>query len=234
MARGIARWFGEFRFGARSVRRFIVTSGKVRRCGPRFPDTGSPLGQSGRRQNLRMVKCELSTGVKTPGFSGRSRARWFLLATAQLQPELRNRNCLTRIPKPARRQPRVERATCPSRRATSPPIPGRHCGDKMCRAATANDCVARRAGSRCHPFPLRSSGSILLPQILLPMSSLAHRCRRLPPFFSICTGAVFCCGAPGVLRPSATYFSRSFVRRVTISGWLLCTLVVSPMSAWRS
>ena len=74
MARGIARWFGEFRFGARSVRRFIVTSGKVRRCGPQFPDTGSPLGKGGRRQNLRMVKCELSTGVKTPGFSGGSRA----------------------------------------------------------------------------------------------------------------------------------------------------------------
>ena len=68
-----------------------------------------------------------------------------------------------------RRKPRVERATCPSRRATSPPIPGRHCGDKMCRAATANNCVARRAssppapaGSRCHPFPLPSSGSVNL------------------------------------------------------------------------
>ena len=48
------------------------------------------------------------------------------------------------------------------------------------------------------------------------------------------TGVVFDCGQPGVLRPSVTYFSKSFVSSATICGWPLSTFVCSPISFDRS
>lgn len=50
-------------------------------------------------------------------------------------------------------------------------------------------------------------------------------------FRRIVTGVVFCCGLPGVLRPSATHFSSCFVSRSTISGCFASRLVFSLMSA---
>ena len=72
-----------------------------------------------------------------------------------------------RTPKQVRRKPWVERATCPSRRATSPPVSARPRGEKLWGMAMPDKGGTRRAGSpptpagsRCHPFLFRSSGSV--------------------------------------------------------------------------
>ena len=51
------------------------------------------------------------------------------------------------------------------------------------------------------------------------------------PAFQISILRLFFCGGPGVVRPSATYLSSSFVSRATISGCSCLTLVRSPTSA---